>query len=80
MEEVRLEVILKRLRKMDFTFEELGIDESLMRAIKAKGITAPIKLLARGDGTLELLDGVHRLAIAVKLKMRMIPVVIKNEV
>ncbi|KKK93891.1 hypothetical protein LCGC14_2688330, partial [marine sediment metagenome] len=53
---------------------QVGIDDKLMADIKQNGIQEPVEIRIREDGTKIVWDGLHRLAIAVQLDIKSIPV------
>ena len=79
MEEVKLKDILKRMTGFDIPFEEISVKESLFEDIKENGIKVPLKFIARQDGHLRIIRGVHRLVVATRLKLETIPAIIINE-
>lgn len=56
----------------------LGIDNSLLEDIKARGIRVPIEVDMLKDGTMTVADGLHRLSAAVKLGLATVPVIVKE--
>lgn len=46
----------------------------LENEIRANGITSPIEIIKKSDGTLKINDGNHRLQVAKKLGLRQVPV------
>ncbi len=79
LKEVKLEEILKRMTGFDIPFEEISVKESFIKDIKENGIKVPLKFLARPDGHLRIIRGVHRLVVATRLKLETIPAIIINE-
>ena len=79
MEEVKLKDILKRMTGFDIPFEEISVKESLFEDIKENGIKVPLKFIARPNGHLRITRGVHRLVVAVRLKLETIPAIIIND-
>lgn len=50
------------------------IDAALLEGIQKNGILEPIEIRVREDGSRIVWDGLHRLAIAVKLDLAAVPV------
>lgn len=50
------------------------IDAALLEDIQKNGILEPIEIRVREDGSRIVWDGLHRLAIAVKLELKSVPV------
>jgi len=71
-EELPLEDILKMDLRLPLL--QVGIDDKLMADIKQNGIQEPVEIRIREDGTKIVWDGLHRLAIAVQLDIKSIPV------
>lgn len=76
---VKLKEILKKMTDFNLPFEKISVKQSLVEDIRQNGIKVPIEFITRGDGSLRLQDGVHRLVSAVRLKLKTIPVIIINE-
>ena len=55
--------------------ELIEIDEKLLEDIKSHGITEPIEIRIREDGSLIVWDGLNRLAIAIRLNLETVPVI-----
>jgi len=49
--------------------------DRLTEEIKLRGITEPIEIRVREDGSMIIWDGLHRLAVAEKLGIEEIPVI-----
>ena len=67
-----LEEVLKLETRLPLPLVE--IDEKLMADIQVNGIKEPVEIRIRGDGPRILWDGLHRVAIAVKLGLKNVPV------
>ncbi len=67
-----LEQILKLETRLPLNLVEISRD--LEADIRANGIKEPIEIRVRGDGSLIVWDGLHRLAIAVHLGLSSVPV------
>ena len=78
LKEVKLKEILKRMTGFDIPFEEISVKESLVEDIKENGIRVPLKFIARPDGHLRIIRGVHRLVAALRLDLPTIPAIIIN--
>ncbi len=70
---MKLADILKLEMRLPLNLIE--IDEKLLKDIQANGITEPIEIRVRKDGSKIVWDGLHRLAIAVKLNLDSVPVI-----
>lgn len=79
MAEVKLAGILKKMTGFEIPFEEISVKESLVEDIRENGIKVPLEFLARSDGHLRIVHGVHRLVSAIRLNFSTIPVIIINE-
>ena len=56
----------------------VGIPDELLEDIRENGIKEPIEIRVREDGSMIVWDGLHRLAIAVKLQLETVPVFVKG--
>lgn len=54
------------------------INDALLEDIRLNGIKEPIEIRVRGDGSQIVWDGLHRLAIAVKLNLEDVPVIFRE--
>jgi len=54
------------------------INDALLEDIRLNGIKEPIEIRVRGDGSQIVWDGLHRLAIAVKLNLEEVPVIFRE--
>lgn len=68
---IPLTEVLKMETRLPLNLVE--IDAALLEDIQKNGILEPIEIRIRGDGSKIVWDGLHRLAIAVKLGMETIP-------
>jgi len=57
-----------------FPLRLVEMDDKLLEDIRENGIKEPIEIRIREDGSLIVWDGLHRLAIAVKLDLEAVPV------
>ena len=55
--------------------ELIEIPEKLLEDIKSRGIIAPIQVRIREDNSLIVGDGLNRLAIAIRLNLKTVPVI-----
>ena len=55
--------------------ELIEINQELLEDIKLNGIQEPIEIRVREDGSQIVWDGLHRLAIAVKLGIKDVPII-----
>lgn len=55
--------------------ELIEISQELLEDIKTNGIREPIEIRVREDGSQIVWDGLHRLAIAVRLNLETVPVI-----
>ncbi len=51
-------------------------DDKLLEDIRVNGIKEPVEIRVREDGSRIVWDGLHRLAIAVELKLETVPVIL----
>lgn len=56
----------------------IEINQKLLEDIRLNGIKEPIEIRVREDGSLIIWDGLHRLAIAVKLNLESVPVIFRR--
>ena len=68
-----LSEILKLETRLPLEFIE--INPELLDDIKRNGIKEPINIRVRKDGSQIVWDGLHRLAIAIKLNLKTVPVI-----
>lgn len=68
-----LEAVLKLETRLPLNLVE--INEKLEEDIRQNGIKEPIEIKIREDGSLIVWDGLHRLAIAVRLGIESVPVI-----
>ncbi len=61
--------------EMRLPLDLIEIDDKLLEDIKQNGIKEPIEIRVRKDGSKIVWDGLHRLAIAVRLGIKDIPVI-----
>ncbi len=76
--EVKLGWVLEKMTGFEIPFDEISVKESLIEDIRENGIKVPLEFLARADGHLRIIHGVHRLVAARRLKLRTVPVIIIN--
>ena len=71
-------LLLSEILKMEtrLPLHLVKIDEKLLEDIKAHGIKEPIEIRVRADGSKIVWDGLNRLAIAVKLNLETVPVIL----
>lgn len=81
VKEIPRQLSLEQVSKLEtrFPIEKMWVDEKayldrLTTEIKAEGITEPVTIRVRSDGSLIVWDGIHRLAVAQKLGIKNIPV------
>ena len=60
--------------EMRLPLDLIEINDKLLEDIKKNGIQEPIEIRVRKDGSKIVWDGLHRLAIAVRLGIKDIPV------
>ena len=72
-----MNIPLKEALKIEtrLPLELIEINEKLLEDIRANGIKEPIEIRYRADGSQVIWDGLHRLAIAVKLNLEAVPVI-----
>ena len=68
-----LEAVLKLETRLPLNLVEIPPD--LEEDIRQNGIKEPIEIKIREDGSLIVWDGLHRLAIAVRLGIESVPVI-----
>ncbi len=56
----------------------IKINKELFEDIKQNGIKEPLEIRVREDGSQIVWDGLHRLAIAVKLNLETVPVIFRK--
>ena len=61
--------------EMRLPLDLIEINDKLLEDIKKNGIQEPIEIRVRKDGSKIVWDGLHRLAIAVRLGIKDIPVI-----
>ena len=61
--------------EMRLPLDLIEINDKLLEDIKKNGIKEPIEIRVRKDGSKIVWDGLHRLAIAVRLGIKDIPVI-----
>ena len=68
---------LKEILKLEtrLPLELIKVDDKLLEDIRLNGIQEPIEIRVREDGSQIVWDGLHRLAIAVRLGIKDIPVI-----
>lgn len=66
--------VLKIETRLPLNLVEVEIDAALLEDIQKNGILEPIEIRVREDGSRIVWDGLHRLAIAVKLELKSVPV------
>jgi len=69
-----LEAVLKLETRLPLNLVE--INEKLEEDIRQNGIKEPVEIKIREDGSLIVWDGLHRLAIANRLGIQSVPVII----
>ncbi|KKL94511.1 hypothetical protein LCGC14_1863980 [marine sediment metagenome] len=70
---MKLKEILKIETRLPLKLVE--INDELLKDIKLSGIKEPIEIRIREDGSKIVWDGLNRLAIAVKLNLKTVPVI-----
>lgn len=72
-----MELLTKDILKIEtrLPLKLIEIDRELLKDIMLSGIKEPIEIRIREDGSLIVWDGLHRLAIAVKLDLKTVPVI-----
>ena len=70
---MKLADILKFEMRLPLNLIELN--KELLEDIRLNGIQVPIEIRVRKDGSKIVWDGLHRLAIAVKLNLDSVPVI-----
>ena len=61
--------------EMRLPLDLIEINDKLLEDIKQNGIKEPIEIRVRKDGSKIVWDGLHRLAIAVRLGIKDIPII-----
>ncbi len=56
----------------------IEINKELFEDIKQNGIKEPLEIRVREDGSQIVWDGLHRLAIAIKLNLETVPVIFRK--
>ena len=56
----------------------IKINKELFEDIKQNGIKEPLEIRVREDGSQIVWDGLHRLAIAIKLNLETVPVIFRK--
>ena len=64
--------------EMRIPLELVEIDDKLLEDIRENGIKEPVEIRIRGDGSRILWDGLHMVAIAVKLGLETVPFFFKE--
>ena len=70
---MNIQEILKIETRLPLNLVE--IDDELLENIRLYGIKEPIEIRIREDGSKIVWDGLNRLAIAVKLNLKTVPVI-----
>jgi len=73
---MKTEEILKLETRLPL--ELIEINDELLEEIRLNGIKEPIEIRVREDGSKIVWDGLHRLAIAVKLNLECVPVLLQK--
>lgn len=73
---VKTEEILKLETRLPLELVEINAE--LLEDIRVNGIKEPIEIRVREDGSQIVWDGLHRLAIAVKLNLETVPVIFRK--
>lgn len=73
---MELKEILKLETRLPLKLVE--ISNELMEDIRLNGMQEPIEIRVRDDGSQIVWDGLHRLAIAVKLNLDTVPVIYRR--
>ena len=70
---MKLQEMLKLETRLPLNLVE--INDKLLEDIRLNGIKEPIEIRVREDGSKIVWDGLNRLAIAVKLNLKTVPVI-----
>ncbi len=78
--EERMMIPLAEILKLEIRLplNLVEIDTALLEDIRKNGILEPVEIRIREDGSRIVWDGLHRLAIAVKLGLESVPVFFKG--